>query len=114
MGALVPGSSDPAESRHSVPQQKQPDRSIILHDDGTYALYAHLNTNTIRVKPGDHVQRGQYIADSGNTGYSSGPHLHFAVIRNAGLRPESVPVTFQGPQEGSSITPTAGTLLTAY
>ena len=86
----------------------------ILHDDGTYALYAHLNTNTIRVKPGDHVQRGQYIADSGNTGYSSGPHLHFAVIRNSGLRPESVPVTFQGPQEGSSITPTAGMLLTAY
>jgi hypothetical protein len=50
----------------------------ILHDDGTYAIYAHLNTNTIRVRPGDRVNRGEYIADSGNTGFSSGPHLHFA------------------------------------
>ncbi len=51
----------------------------ILHDDGTYAEYAHLNWNSIRVKPGDVVSRGEYIADSGNTGFSSGPHLHFAV-----------------------------------
>ena len=40
-----------------------------MHDDGTYAIYAHLNTNTIRVRPGDRVRRGQYIADSGNTGF---------------------------------------------
>jgi Peptidase family M23/Domain of unknown function (DUF4124) len=86
----------------------------ILHDDGTYAIYAHLNTNTIRVKPGDRVRRGQYIADSGNTGYSSGPHLHFAVVHNAGLHLESVPVTFQGPEAGSSLTPAAGMVLTAY
>ncbi|MGA8205289.1 MAG: M23 family metallopeptidase [Woeseiaceae bacterium] len=86
----------------------------ILHDDGTYAIYAHLNTNTIRVKPGDRVRRGQYIADSGNTGYSSGPHLHFAVVRNAGMHLESVPFTFQGPSAGSRITPSAGMLLTAY
>jgi hypothetical protein len=85
----------------------------ILHDDGTYAVYAHLNTNTIRVQPGDRVVRGQYIADSGNTGYSSGPHLHFAVVRNVGLRVESVPVTFLGANSGR-ITPASGNLLTAY
>ena len=51
----------------------------ILHEDGTYAIYAHLNTNSIRVKPGDRVQRGEYIAESGNNGFSNGPHLHFAV-----------------------------------
>jgi murein DD-endopeptidase MepM/ murein hydrolase activator NlpD len=85
----------------------------ILHDDGTYAIYAHLNTNTIRVKPGDRVQRGQYIADSGNTGFSSGPHLHFAVVRNAGMRIESVPVTFMG-RNAESIVPAAGMALTAY
>lgn len=85
----------------------------ILHDDGTYGVYAHLNWNTIRVKPGDVVQRGEYIADSGNTGFSSGPHLHFAVIRNAGMRPESVPIVFEGPN-ASEITPEMGNGLTAY
>ena len=85
----------------------------ILHDDGTYAIYAHLNTNTIRVKPGDRVERGQYIADSGNTGYSSGPHLHFAVVRNVGLRVESVPVTFLG-ANSVTVIPASGNLLTAY
>ena len=85
----------------------------ILHDDGTYAVYAHLNTNTIRVKPGDRVERGQYIADSGNTGFTSGPHLHFAVVRNVGLRVESVPVTFLGP-DLDGVVPASGNVLTAY
>ena len=85
----------------------------ILHDDGTYAVYAHLNTNTIRVQPGDRVERGDYIADSGNTGYSSGPHLHFVVVRNVGMRVESVPVTFLGANL-QGVAPVAGALLTAY
>jgi len=85
----------------------------ILHDDGTYAEYAHLNWNSIRVKPGDAVSRGEYIADSGNTGFSSGPHLHFAVIRNTGLRVESVPVVFEG-VNGSEVVPETGLRLTAY
>jgi hypothetical protein len=85
----------------------------ILHDDGTYAIYAHLNTNSIRVRPGDRVQRGQYIADSGNTGFSSGPHLHFAVVRNVGMRIESLPVLFLG-QNAETVVPAAGNYLTAY
>lgn len=85
----------------------------ILHDDGTYAIYAHLNTNTIRVRPGDRVARGEYIADSGNTGFSTGPHLHFVVVRNAGLRVESVPVSFMGVNT-SSVEPRVGETLTAY
>ena len=85
----------------------------ILHDDGTYAEYAHLNWNSIRVKPGDVVARGQYIADSGNTGFSTGPHLHFAVVRNIGLRVESLPIVFEGPN-GSEVVPETGARLTAY
>lgn len=85
----------------------------ILHDDGTYGVYAHLNWNTIRVKPGDVVVRGEYIANSGNTGFSSGPHLHFAVIRNAGMYPMSVPITLEGPNR-SAIVPKMGSTLTAY
>ena len=85
----------------------------ILHDDGTYAVYAHLNWNTIRVRPGDRVEAGQYIADSGNTGFSSGPHLHFAVQRNMGGRVDSLPVVFRG-SGGSRVTPYSGSSLAAH
>jgi hypothetical protein len=85
----------------------------ILHDDGTYAVYAHLNWNTIRVRPGDRVQAGEYIADSGNTGFSSGPHLHFSVQRNLGMRVESLPVRFRG-QGGTAVSANRGDTLTAY
>jgi murein DD-endopeptidase MepM/ murein hydrolase activator NlpD len=66
----------------------------VLHDDGTMALYVHLNWNTIRVVPGQRVRRGEYLADSGNTGFSTGPHLHFVVQRNDGGALVSVPVEF--------------------
>ena len=85
----------------------------VLHDDGTTAVYAHLQLDTVRVRPGQRVQRGEYIANSGNTGYSSGPHLHFVVLRNAGLRSESVPVTFAG-SGGASVVPRSHESLTAY
>lgn len=68
----------------------------IVHDDGTIATYAHLQLDSVRVRPGDPVQRGEYIADSGNTGFSTGPHLHFSVARNSGFATESVPVNFLG------------------
>ena len=85
----------------------------ILHDDGTFAVYAHLNWNTIRVRPGDRVTMGQYIADSGNTGWSSGPHLHFAVLRNAGMRVDSLPVVFRG-ADGARVIAASGDSLAAY
>lgn len=85
----------------------------VLHDDGTTAIYAHLQLDTVRVRPGQRVGRGEYIANSGNTGFSTGPHLHFVVLRNAGMRSESVPVTFAGP-DGAGITPRSGRSLTAY
>jgi murein DD-endopeptidase MepM/ murein hydrolase activator NlpD len=47
--------------------------------DGGYFIYAHLSKTL--VKPGDKVVEGQVIAKSGNTGNSTGPHLH-AELRN--------------------------------
>jgi murein DD-endopeptidase MepM/ murein hydrolase activator NlpD len=85
----------------------------ILHDDGTTAVYAHLQMDTVRVRPGQRVARGEYIANSGNTGFSTGPHLHFVVLRNAGLRNESVPVTFAG-AAGAPVSAHSGRSLTAY
>jgi murein DD-endopeptidase MepM/ murein hydrolase activator NlpD len=85
----------------------------ILHDDGTIAIYAHLHWDSIRVRIGDRVQRGQYIANSGNTGFTSGPHLHFAVVRNAGFADVSIPVQFSG-IAGVAMSPVDRTPLTAY
>lgn len=85
----------------------------VLHDDGTFAVYAHLNWNSIRVRPGDRVQAGQYIADSGNTGWSGGPHLHFAVLRNVGMRVDSLPAAFRG-ADGASVIASSGDSLSAY
>jgi murein DD-endopeptidase MepM/ murein hydrolase activator NlpD len=85
----------------------------VLHDDGTLALYGHLNWHSVRVKPGDRVARGQHIADSGNTGFSSGPHLHFVVQRNRAGRTESVPVRFAG-SAGSVVSLETGDRPVAY
>ena len=85
----------------------------ILHDDGTIAVYGHLHWDSIRVRIGQHVALAEYIADSGNTGFSSGPHLHFAVWRNGGDADVSVPVQFAGPA-GTALTAVTGMLLTAY
>jgi murein DD-endopeptidase MepM/ murein hydrolase activator NlpD len=85
----------------------------ILHDDGTIAVYAHLHEDSVRVHIGQQVTRGMYIADSGNTGFTTGPHLHFAVLRNSGESDVSVPVEFAGPG-GLPVVPTTRMLLTAY
>ena len=85
----------------------------ILHDDGTIAVYAHLQWNSIRVRIGQRVARGEYIANSGNTGFTTGPHLHFAVLRNSGAGDVSLPIQFAG-IGGAPVTPATNTPLTAY
>jgi murein DD-endopeptidase MepM/ murein hydrolase activator NlpD len=54
----------------------------IQHSDGSIAHYWHLQKNGVKVKVGDDVSKGQQIGNSGNTGYSAFPHLHFEVIQN--------------------------------
>jgi len=84
----------------------------VLHDDGTMALYVHLNWNSIRVVPGQQVRRGEYLADSGNTGFSTGPHLHFVVQRNEGGALVAVPLEFAGPSGPETLV--TGETYTAY
>lgn len=69
----------------------------ILHDDGTMGVYLHLMKGSVQVREGARVEAGSMIARSGNTGNSTGPHLHFVVQRNVGLALESIPFNFNQP-----------------
>lgn len=66
----------------------------VLHTDGTMAVYAHLELESVLVSVGRRVQAGDVLARSGNTGFSTGPHLHFVIQRNAGGKLVSVPFEF--------------------
>jgi murein DD-endopeptidase MepM/ murein hydrolase activator NlpD len=53
---------------------------ILSHSGGYQTMYAHLNA--VSVRQGDYADQGSKIGEVGNTGYSTGPHLHFAVYKN--------------------------------
>lgn len=57
---------------------------LLRHTNGLSTLYAHLSV--ISVSAGDTVQSGSVIGYSGNTGYSTGPHLHFTVYATQGVQ----------------------------
>ena len=67
---------------------------VIQHADSTRAGYWHLQQNGVLVNMGDTVRQGQVIALSGNTGYSSMPHLHFMVWRSQNGRWTQIPTRF--------------------
>ncbi|PQM53112.1 M23 family peptidase [Mycolicibacter virginiensis] len=52
----------------------------LRHSDGTVTLYGHINRSLVSV--GERVMAGDQIAEMGNRGYSTGPHLHFEVLQN--------------------------------
>jgi hypothetical protein len=72
---------------------------ILRHDDNTYTLYVHLAKGGMKVKVGQKVKEGEQIALSGNTGYSSTPHLHFMAYRFGSQRRESFPTRFKSPTD---------------
>jgi murein DD-endopeptidase MepM/ murein hydrolase activator NlpD len=83
----------------------------IVHADGVMSVYAHLAFESVRVQVGQHVKAGQEIALSGDTGFTSGPHLHFCVQMNRDMHLISVPFQFAGPN--GPFTPQQGQTLGA-
>ncbi len=68
---------------------------LVYHEDGSFGNYVHLRQNGAEVEVGDYIEAGEFIGYSGNTGRSSGPHLHFDVrlpTFSGGM--QSIPVRF--------------------
>lgn len=83
--------------------QKYGNFIIIYHRDGSMANYFHIKKNGSKVNVGDKVKAGQIIALSGNTGWSSGPHLHFQVYSfDKDMEVKSIPTKFKQ-SEGKAI-----------
>ena len=74
-GGIVAGAGDTDKDCYKVSYGKW---GLIKHDTGLSTLYAHLSL--IRVQAGQDIDMGDILGYSGNTGYSTGPHLHFGVF----------------------------------
>lgn len=104
------------DSEVGGPEEEYRDQSnfvSIRHADGTIGEYYHLRHEGVLVDIGQQVKAGQRIALSGNTGYSSRPHLHFGVYSAVdGKHIQSHPVTFIT-QQGRLSAPRPGRVYTA-
>lgn len=98
-GVVIATKADGRQGGPSRTLAKHANYVAIFHDDGTTGEYYHLKYQGVAVSRGDKVTRGQLIGYSGNTGFSSLPHLHFGVyVAKPHGKYQSVPITFGPPQ----------------
>lgn len=83
--------SFPDNDQHQKSNLEQANIIRILHEDGSMAVYGHLLQDSALVKPGQWLVGGTVIAQSGNSGFTSGTHLHFSIQVNTDMQLESIP-----------------------
>jgi len=93
-GIVVQVKEDSNIGGSDVSFMKHANRITVLHQDGSLADYVHLQQHGSIVSHGDQVAIGQVIGYSGNTGWSTKPHLHFQVYRAIKFGVETIPVKF--------------------
>lgn len=89
---------------------------VVRADDGAYAALVHLRRGSARVLPGDRVTAGQQLAECGNSGNSSEPHLHVQLCDSPRLAASGgLPMAFRGgaPDGGDGL-PADGELLDVH
>ena len=112
-GVVVDVKEDSRTGGPGVEYQDQGNYVILLHNDRTLAQYFHLRQGGVSVRLGDRVRAGALLGYSGNTGQSTGPHLHFDVIRGSKtVKSETLPFRFATDQ-GAVRCPGRGTTLRA-
>jgi murein DD-endopeptidase MepM/ murein hydrolase activator NlpD len=84
-----PGSISPAATLD--PESATGNAVVLRLADGTFATYAHLQAGSIKVREGQRVRRGDILGLAGNSGNSTGPHLHFHISTGPLLTGEGVP-----------------------
>ncbi|MGY2081281.1 M23 family metallopeptidase [Modestobacter sp. SYSU DS0657] len=86
---------------------------VVRADDGVHAVLAHLRRGSALVRPGERVVAGQQLAECGNSGNSSEPHLHVQLCDSAGVAGAAgIPMAFRaGGAGGADGLPANGELL---
>lgn len=100
-GVVVGTRSDVSKGGRSVVFKPNFNYVIVRHNDGTFAEYLHLQPKGARVRMCQRVTTNTVLGLSGNTGFTSTPHLHFALFRTLdGLKRQTLPIHFTNLAKG--------------
>jgi hypothetical protein len=90
------GNSDPAFFLPKYADGGDPGNHVVIdHGNGEFSMIAHLQRGSVKVKAGDRVTQGQMLGLMGNSGDTSGPHVHYQLQSGADWeRSDALPFTF--------------------